>query len=149
MLCCPPFCNNMSLTVTFQINSLGWRFWCLELCFYGQGIRRLFWPMTLAFQGHDLCKITFWVISMSTIRWRSVPHTSRCWRTKGVTSPGGSQWGYISVINGDTRKLLDWFGRGTYGNALHCPTVCRNMSLTITFELNHLGWRFWCLDLCF
>ena len=48
--------------------------------------------------------------SMSTTRWRSVPHTNvyhqmaigpshqcRCWRTKGVTSPGGSQWRFFAA----------------------------------------------------
>ena len=39
------------------------------ICFQGQGIwwYHLFWPMTLTFQGHDLCEITFWAISQLLI----------------------------------------------------------------------------------
>ena len=56
-----PLCKKMSLTITFELKDSGWRFWCLELCFWGQEIRwcHLFCPMTLTFQGHDLWKITF------------------------------------------------------------------------------------------
>ena len=61
----PPLSKKTSLTITFQLRRLGWQFWHLDICFQGQGIWpcRLFWPMTLTFQGHDLCKITFWAIS--------------------------------------------------------------------------------------
>ena len=49
----------------FEQRCLGWRFWHLDPFFSGEGIRwsHLFWHMTLTFQSHDLCKITFWVIS--------------------------------------------------------------------------------------
>ena len=61
----PPLCKKMFLTITFELKHLGRRFWCLDLCFWGQGSWRchLFCPMTLTFQGHDLCKITFLDIS--------------------------------------------------------------------------------------
>ena len=61
----PPLSKKTSLTITFQLRHLEWRFWHLDICLQGQGIWwcRLFWPMTLSFQGHDLCKITFWTIS--------------------------------------------------------------------------------------
>ena len=64
----PPLCKKTSFTITFKLRHLGWRFWCLDLCFWGQGIRwcHLFGPMT--FQGHDLCKITFLGISQFLIR---------------------------------------------------------------------------------
>ena len=55
-------CNKKtSLTITFELKHLEWWFCCLDLCSWGQGIRwcHLFWPMTLTFQSHDLCKITF------------------------------------------------------------------------------------------
>ena len=61
----PPLCKKAFLTITFELRHLGWRFWHLDICFQGQGIWlcHLFWPMTLTFQGHDLCEITFWAIS--------------------------------------------------------------------------------------
>ena len=36
----------------------------------------------------------------------------------------------------------------TYVNTL-CGHHFTKMFLTITFELNHVGWQFWCLDVCF
>ena len=61
----PPLYKKMSLTITFEVRHLGWWVLHLDICFEGQGISscHLFWPMTLAFQGHDLCEITFWAIS--------------------------------------------------------------------------------------
>ena len=55
----------MPLTITFELRHLGWRFWHLDICFWGQGIWwcHLFSPMTLTFQGHDLCEIILWAIS--------------------------------------------------------------------------------------
>ena len=43
---------------------LGWRVWCLDLRFKVKKFDDItYLPMTLTFQGHDLCELTFWVIS--------------------------------------------------------------------------------------
>ena len=57
----PPLCKKMSLTTTFELKHLGWRFWCLDLCFWSQASRwcHLFCPMTLTFQGHNYVKSHF------------------------------------------------------------------------------------------
>ena len=50
----------------FELRHLGWRFLASRFyVFWGQGVRwcHLVWPMTLTFQSHDLCEITFWAIS--------------------------------------------------------------------------------------
>ena len=47
------------------------------------------------------------------------------------------------------KRYLERFERVTHANALPCPSLCKQTFLTITFELKHVGWRFWCLDLRF
>ena len=37
-LCFPPFCKNTFWAITFELKHIGWWFWCLGLCFQGQGI---------------------------------------------------------------------------------------------------------------
>ena len=49
----------------FRTKPLGMTILASRYMFWGQGIWwcHLFWPMTLTFQGHDLCKIILWAIS--------------------------------------------------------------------------------------
>ena len=49
----------------FRTKALGMTILASRYMFWGQGIWwcHLFWPMTLTFQGHDLCKIILWTIS--------------------------------------------------------------------------------------
>ena len=62
---CPQLCKKRSLIITLELKHLEWRFWCLDVCSWGQGIRwyHLVCPMILTFQRHDLCKITFSAMS--------------------------------------------------------------------------------------
>ena len=45
------------------------------------------------------------------------------------------------------KKHPERFERETYANVLRWPALCKKRSLTITFNLRHLGGRFWHLDI--
>ena len=75
------------------------------------------------------CKITF-----------GAYHGS-CWTNCYQILTQGSLGGGLATPH----KKLELFERETYTDMLHCQPFCKNMSLTITFELKHLQW----LDLCF
>ena len=45
--------------------------------------------------------------------------------------------------------LSKWFEPMMYKSALRWPPIIKKMSLTVTFEVTHIRWWFWRLDLCF
>ena len=71
----------------------------------------------------QLCKITFWAIS------RFLLDKSHQILTLGSLGRGLS-------IN---KKHLEQYERVTYANVLRLPPLSKKTSLTITFQLRHLG----------
>ena len=81
-------------------------------------------PLILTyFQGHDLCKITFWAISQ-LLTGKMLPNFNTRWLVSGS-------------FNG--KKYFKQFEHEVYANALCWPQLCKKTLLTIIFELEHLG----------
>ena len=82
----------------------------------------------------QLYKITLWAISRFLL---------------DKLSPNFNTLSSLGRGLSNNQKHPERFERETYANALRWPPLCKKMSLTITFELRHLGWWFWHLDICF
>ena len=102
-LCWPPFCKKTSLPITFELRHLGWRFWHLDLCFWGQGIRwcLLFWPMTLT---------RSWPLQNHILNHISVTSGQNIAKFEHKVAQ-------VKAFK-EIKKYLEWFGREMYANAL-------------------------------
>ena len=131
----PPLYKKMSLAITFELRHLRWWFWHLDLCFWGQGIwwSHLFLPMTLTFQGHDLCEITF------------LPYFSYYWaKCCQILTQDSFGQDLFNKSKSSLSCLSVWHTEICYVGHHYAKDVFGH-----TFELQNFRWRFCCQDLCF